>query len=203
MRFKLVPRDEGAGLGFPRLPGSARDALDRWGELLRDAFFLLEHRLCASVFIEGREAWDTHAWKWDRQRVRMRSFGPALAFFLDELARRRAVDGAPLADEVGVVISSELGRYPVKNAHAGKDHLPEMPVILVGPGVRPGQYGQTDRYLMAQPIHPGTGRLATAGSGVAPTLDDVAATVLAWLGVRAEARAAAGDWGRPLEFLLA
>ena len=40
---------------------------------------------------------------------------------------------------------------------AGKDHFPHHPVILLGRGIRPGQYGHTDRTMGGLPISPETG----------------------------------------------
>ena len=76
-----------------------------------------------------------------------------------------------------------------------------VPAILIGPGIVPGRYGGTDRYLMSSPIRWETGLPSARGGEARPTLDDLGATLLAWFGV--EDRARLGYWGRPFGFLLA
>ena len=126
---------------------------------------------------------------------------PALAYFFGELARRRSRSGGVLADEVGVVISSELGRFPILNDAAGKDHLPELPMVLAGPGIRPGQYGETDGRLLGTPVSPRTGRPGRSRRDFVPTLDDVGASILHWFGL--EDTRSFGYDGRQLDFLFA
>ena len=166
---------------------------------LRDAFSVLSNRLAPAIFIEDL-GWDTHNNNLPRQRQKWKTFGLALRYFLSELRRRKTSDGVCLSECVGVVICSELGRFPVMNGDDGKDHFPECPVILIGPGIRPGQYGDTDENMVATPISVQTGRPSSSAKDFVPVIDDVGSTILHWFGV--EDPASAGYGGRRLDFLL-
>ena len=131
----------------------------------------------------------------------MASFGPFLAGLLDRLETTTRPDGSRLSDEVAVIVSSELGRFPILNHSNGKDHFPELPMLLWGPGLRPGQYGQTDRRLVGTPISLQTGRPSSSARDRVPTLDDVGHTMLRWFGE--EDPGSLGYPGHALEFLLA
>jgi hypothetical protein len=184
----------------PDATPSVRARIASWSRQLRDTFFLLENRLVSGVTLVD-VGWDTHAYNDARQRKMMQGFAPALSHLLLELDRRRTTDGVRLADEVGIVILSELGRFPIKNEFAGKDHFPEMPAILIGPGIRPGQFGETDSHLSATPISVATGHPSAGAKSIQPTIDDLGVTILSWFGIQDPTRF--GYFGRPLEFLLA
>src|SRR6185295_12848970 len=167
---------------------------------LRDTLFLFENGLVPAVLVRTPLNWDTHYFNLNRQQQCMAVAGPLLAAFLAELPRRRTPDGVPLSEQLGVVISSELGRFPFLNEFAGKDHLPELPAILLGPGLQRGQYGDTDRSMLSSPVSLRTGHPVASPRDVVPTLDDLGATVLAWFGID-DARSL-GYIGRRLDFLL-
>jgi hypothetical protein len=109
-------------------------------------------------------------------------------------------DGIPLAHQVGFVISTDVGRFPFLNEYRGEDHFPEYPVILMGPGLRAGQYGRTDRNMVSTPISLQTGRSSSSAKDVIPTLEDVGTTVLQWFGI--DDTESVGYVGRRLDFLL-
>lgn len=184
---------------------SPRDLM-AWSVILRDVLYVLKHRLCPSIFIFAPYAyagggWDSHAWNQRWQTTAFKYFAPALQFLMAELDRTRAGDGTVLSDEVGVLVSSELGRFPILNEYEGKDHLPELPFMFMGPGVKPGQYGQTDHRLIAQPVSARTGKMSSSPKDFVPDIDDIGTTVLNWFGI--EDAASVGYLGRRLDFLLA
>lgn len=186
------------------LPHPTEKLPAEWATIMRDTLYLLKHRLTPCVFIYAPRqgaGLDSHVDNMQNQTYWSSDFVRAFAYLLEELANRNAIDGAPLVDEVGVVVSSELGRFPVINAFNGKDHFPEFPVIFSGPGLKTGQYGDTDKTMIASPISPQTGHSRSSVRDFVPTLDDVGKTIFDWFGV--EDTASIGYVGRRLDFLLA
>jgi hypothetical protein len=169
--------------------------------MVRDTLFLLEHRLASAVFLFTPNTFDTHKANLTDQTSNLSVTSEVLGYLFEQLRRRRTPDGVLLADQVGIVISSELGRFPIKNQFDGKDHFPEFPVILMGKGIRPGQYGQTDASMISTPISVATGRPGSGVNAIIPSIDDVGATILSWFGI--EDAASLGYLGRRLDFLLA
>jgi hypothetical protein len=173
-----------------------------WPALVRDVLFLLEQELCSSCFLFAPfSQWDTHGENIAGQYGSMGVLAPGLNQLLDGLAQRRTRDGRTLAEQTVVLVSSELGRFPLKNRFDGKDHFPEFPIVLVGPGIRPGQYGETDKRMVGQPLAAQTGRPSSSKRDFVPTIDDVGATLLQLFGV--EDTMSLGYTGRRLDFLLA
>jgi uncharacterized protein (DUF1501 family) len=72
--------------------------------------------------------------------------------------------GGSLADEVVLVVMSEMGRTPQLNGGAGKDHWGTTSVLLVGPNLTGnrviGGYGE---YFYGEPIDLGSGELSATG----------------------------------------
>ncbi len=196
---------------LPALPGakglripSGVDVNDRWEDwrgTCRDIAFILENRLAPAVFVDPPPRdWDSHTKNLYNQTYGMEFFTAAFNLLMNELRTRHTADGVDLASQTAIVISSEIGRYPMLNAQQGKDHFPEMPFMFFGPGLRAGQYGETDRKMASVPISFKTGR-ASGVTQRAPTIDDVGATVLRWLGI--EDTKSRGYIGDSLDFLLA
>jgi hypothetical protein len=185
------------------VPGPDPETCERWGIILRDVLFALRHRLTPTVFIYAPNDmdWDSHWNNLRRQHNAMDMFAPAMCCFLDELEKGTTVDGVPLAKEVGIVFSSELGRFPIKNDLEGKDHFPEFPAVLMGPGIRFGQYGHTDANMASQPISVRSGKPHASSADIVPSIDDLGATILHWFGI--DDPASLGYVGRRLDFLLA
>ncbi len=180
---------------------SRRKAATALAAILRDALFVLSHQLAPAVFVQVPGNFDTHYFNLQRQEEAMDAASAGLVYLLEEIKRMRTPDGIPLSDQLAIVISSELGRFPFLNEFEGKDHLPEFPAILIGPGLRAGQYGQTDAQMLGTAIGIQTGRAgASARSAIKPTIDDLGATVLHWLGI--EDTGSLGYLGRRLDFLL-
>lgn len=107
------------------------------------------------------EGWDTHT----QTALQSTNFGDLFSYLdgiLAELSTRTARSGAPLEDEVTVVVFSEMGRSPRLNSWGGKDHWTFTSALLIGAGVRGGQtLGGVDRYGRGLPLDLATG--ATGG----------------------------------------
>jgi uncharacterized protein (DUF1501 family) len=87
-----------------------------------------------------------------------------------------------LADEVVLVVCSEMGRSPLLNSQDGKDHWTYTSAMLVGPGVRGGLVaGGFDDDGLGRPTALSTGE--PSDKGVALTSAHLGATVLALGGV--------------------
>jgi Protein of unknown function (DUF1501) len=163
-----------------------------WCNLARDSAYLLEHGITRTIYCAAPHAFfDTHQNNLPGQRRSCLVFAEGFKLFLAVLRERG------LLDDTAFVISSELGRNPFLNAAAGKDHFPHHPVILMGPGIQPGQYGHSDRTMGGLPISATTGH-ATTGASIMANLDDVGATILRWFELDP---IAAGYLGRPLDFV--
>jgi len=166
------------------------------------ALFLLKNNIAPSVWMSSGSYfnWDTHQQNNGRQDVNTAHLMLGLRWFLDQLAASPGTGGRTLLDEVGIVISSEIGRFPYLNAQEGKDHFPQVSAILIGPGLRAGQFGQTDAELIGLPVNLRTGRPGGSSDTIL-TLDDVGRTVLEWVGARAPRES--GYDGRVMDFCFA
>jgi uncharacterized protein (DUF1501 family) len=173
------------------------DALDI---VLRDLLYLVEHDLIAAAYM-WLGNFDSHEFNLRTQTEQADGMCKYLSVLLDELDRRRDRDGVALSERVGLVISSEMGRMPVLNVQDGKDHFPQHPVILLGPGIRPGQFGETDARMIGLPISAQTGKPSASKRDFVPSIDDIGATILHWFGV--DDPASVGYLGRRLDFALA
>jgi uncharacterized protein (DUF1501 family) len=87
----------------------------------------------------GRSAYDydTHALQLPAHAALLGELASGLRAFLDDLA------GAGLAERVAVLAFSEFGRRVQENGSQGTDHGTAGPILLAGPGVRPGLVGAT------------------------------------------------------------
>jgi len=177
----------------------AQKAASVWCNVARDSAYLLENDLTRTIYCAvPHAAFDTHQNNLPGQRRSCLVFAEGLKVFFEVLRRTSTKDGRSLFDQTGFVISSELGRNPFLNSAAGKDHFPHHPVIFMGCGIQPGQYGHTDRTMGGLPISPETGKDTASHATMLPNLDDVGATIFRWFGMDP---LAAGYSGRPLEFV--
>jgi len=121
--------------------------------------------------------WDTHA-----------GIGTQSAhfqvLFTDLLSIQEKLEQMPgeleptLAEEVVVVVFSEMGRMPQTNSQGGKDHWTETSALVYGPGVAGGQViGGFDDSLMGRRIDLTTGGVDAGGERL--TSAHLGATVLA------------------------
>jgi Protein of unknown function (DUF1501) len=162
------------------------------------AHYALAHDLAPAVFLSPTGDWDTHANN-TVQRLRNHEFAVRLQHLLDGLAAVRRPDGKTLLDEVGIVILSELGRYPYLNPFEGKDHFPQISAVLFGPGLKAGRFGETGPEILGTEVSFSSGLPGSAGSLL--TLDDLGRTLLEWVGHPDPA--GLGYDGRVMEFCFA
>ncbi|HET6882090.1 MAG TPA: DUF1501 domain-containing protein [Pirellulales bacterium] len=165
-------------------PGQVRE---RYGPMPFAQNCLLARRLVeagvpmVTVYSIANRDWDTHggnfaALKETLLPVMDRGFSALLA----DLAERN------LLDETLVVWMGDMGRTPLINKGAGRDHWSFCySIVMAGGGIRPGQvYGSSDRhagYPASQPVSPA----------------DVAATIYHCLGIEPRSQIA-DQQGRPL-----
>jgi uncharacterized protein (DUF1501 family) len=106
------------------------------------AFSLFERDVCRCAMLEYAgwcgEGWDTHSQLY-RQSWNYEDLFSYLAAILADLDTRIGAGGGPLADELTIVVFSEMGRSPVLNSWGGKDHWTFTSAMLIGAGVQGGQ----------------------------------------------------------------
>lgn len=164
---------------------------------LQRALWFLEHDLTATITIFlGNMLWDTHAGNAKVQAAANPLLAALLARFFAELAARSNRHGR-LADRTAVMVTSEIGRFPYINDFGGKDHFPQISVLLSGPSFPGGsRFGATGKEMEALPVDARTGRAAHSGDRL--ILDDVARAMLRAANLRPDAYAVPG---RDLRFL--
>jgi uncharacterized protein (DUF1501 family) len=93
------------------------------------------------VYYTSQSGYDTHATQPAIHANLLSELSGALKAFLDDLA------AAKLAERVLVLCFSEFGRRVRENGSAGTDHGTAGPLLLAGPGVRPGLVGDAPKLL--------------------------------------------------------
>ncbi|HEV3024376.1 MAG TPA: DUF1501 domain-containing protein [Pirellulales bacterium] len=134
-----------------------------------------------TVYSIGNRDWDTHGGNFTAlKNTLLPTTDRAFSALLDDLIARR------LLDETLVVWMGDMGRTPIINKAAGRDHWSFCySIVMAGGGIRGGEvYGSSDRsaaYPASQPVGPA----------------DVAATIYHCLGI--DPRTHVSDQqGRPL-----
>ncbi len=153
------------------------------------AVWLLQHDLTRCVALHPGGAWDTHLLNTKLQTMYSRTAFSAIAEMLELMEQTKNQHGSLLENTL-IVMSSELGRHPLLNPRAGKDHFPEVPVVFFNAASGGEVFGRTGRRRQALPF--------PRKAGTQVTLTDVGTTVLRLAGLTPESR---GYDGLPLEFL--
>ena len=96
---------------------------------------LMKGGYASRVFYASQGGYDTHSQQSNPHFGLLNELSGALKAFLDDLAASK------LADRVLVLCFSEFGRRVLENGSGGTDHGAAGPVILAGPGVKPGLLG--------------------------------------------------------------
>ncbi len=105
--------------------------------------------------------WDTHANNDVLQAPLWEGLFAGLAQLLIELGARPGSNGGTLADETVVVVLSEMGRTPLLNGLAGKDHWPYTSAMIIGPGVTGDRVvGGLDETYYGLGVDPASGEIA-------------------------------------------
>ncbi len=134
----------------------------------------------ADVGVEGVD-WDTHS-EITRQALNYESLFGNLNVLLAFLESSAGTTGGSLADEVTVVVFSEMGRYPRFNVSMGKDHWTTTSMMLIGGGIQGGRLiGGYDDNMGGVPVIPSTGESDPTGASGGVVLQSVhlGATLLA------------------------
>jgi uncharacterized protein (DUF1501 family) len=166
-RVSLAPEDAGCARDLAADAAAAFDC------------FSLGLSRCALIEDDGwcSTGWDTHSGN-DMQATHYELLFGYLSRIMDDLATRSSVTGGALADEVTVVVMSEMGRHPQLNTTGGKDHWTYTSAMLLGAGVRGGQViGEMNADFQGRPIDLDTGEPSEAGTGLVPS--HLGATLLA------------------------
>ncbi len=100
---------------------------------------LLANGLSRSVALGFESAdWDSHADNDSKQSSKFQTLFEGINRLMANLASVTTSTGT-LADETIVVALSEMGRTPLLNGGAGKDHWPATSALLIGGGLRGGR----------------------------------------------------------------
>jgi uncharacterized protein (DUF1501 family) len=166
------------------------------GGAVQRAAWLFRNDLVRTARIYIKD-WDSHTNNDQQQREYTQSLGRLLGRTFQHF-NETTREGRSLIDDTLFILHSELSRYPLLNGTNGKDHFPEGPVVLMGPGVRPGIYGATTPMMTGRRVDLRTGKPSDGGESL--FLDDVGATLAHLCGLKASAN---GFTGRKLDFLLA
>lgn len=130
----------------------------------------------------GLLGWDSHADNDATQSTLFESLFQGLARLMSLLAATPGPDGRALDEQTMVVVFSEMGRTPQKNATDGKDHWPYTSVLLCGPGLDGGRVvGDLDDNYAGEPVDYASGELDSDGALL--SVEAVGATLLALGGV--------------------
>lgn len=155
---------------------------DAFPEQLRLGINALATGLSRSVTLNHPERsaltrWDTHANSHMQQSELFEDLFAQLLGLAETLATTPGVQAPTLAEEVVVVVLSEMGRTPLLNSAGGKDHWPYTSALLFGPGVRGGQaLGGFDQGLVGQRMDPESGAVDPEGALIGQ--DTLGATLL-------------------------
>ena len=158
-------------------PGCERDLVADAGL----AFSLFEAGITRTAMLRYKgwcsEGWDTHQGL-EKQGKNFGDLFTYLSGIMADLEGRVSHTGAPLAEEVTIVVFSEMGREPRLNSWGGRDHWTFTSAMLVGSGIRGNQtIGALDLYGQGQPIDLETGIVRDGGTALIP--EHLGATLLA------------------------
>lgn len=102
--------------------------------------------------------WDSHSDSHMQQSELFEDLFSHLLTLAETLAKTPGLQAPTLAEEVVVVVLSEMGRTPQLNGFDGKDHWPYTSAMLIGPRVQGGRvYGGLDSQVYGLPIDPISG----------------------------------------------
>lgn len=113
--------------------------------------------LTTSVTVNQGGGFDTHNDNTQQNNSWMGVF-TFLNAFCTGLAGQPGIRASSLLDETTIIYFSEFGRTPQLNDQNGKDHHPWNSMLVMGKGVAPGVYGQTDGNQKGVKVNMSTGR---------------------------------------------
>lgn len=121
---------------------------------------------CVTIAADGGGGlgWDTHDDNDARQAALFEQLFADLGTIVQLLERTPGARAARLADEVVLVVLSEMGRTPLLNGAGGKDHWPYTSAMLVGPGLTGSRVvGGYDAGWFGARLDPATATLTDQG----------------------------------------
>jgi uncharacterized protein (DUF1501 family) len=148
--------------------------------------FELDVSRCGIVQFDGHQdlGWDSHGANFI-QAHHFQELFTALGDLMNDLHQRPGPNGGVLADEVCVVVLSEMGRHPKLNNNQGKHHWTFTSAMLLGAGVAGKQViGKYDDNFFGMPIDLKSGELDDLGEPL--TAKNFGATILALGGIEPE-----------------
>lgn len=136
---------------------------------------------CVTLSFSGNQqvlGWDTHANNDAQQSTLAQDLFTGLGQLMNLLAQTPGEVETSLADETVVVVLSEMGRTPLLNGLAGKDHWPYTSAMLVGPGFTGGRVvGELDELFYGKLVDPDSAEVSTRGEVL--SAESLGATLLA------------------------
>ena len=141
---------------------------------------------CVTLGFPGVSAglgWDSHATNDDTQSQLFESLFQGLGQLMGSLQNTPGTVGASLADETVVVVMSEMGRTPLLNATAGKDHWPYTSLMMVGPSITGNRViGEYDEVHYGRDVDMATGDIDES-SGHLLSVESLGGGLLALAGI--------------------
>jgi uncharacterized protein (DUF1501 family) len=132
----------------------------------------LDRGISRTVTLEADGVWDTHTNNDFDQTLLFDDLFRGLSHLMESLAARDM-----LADTT-VAVLSEMGRTPLFNGDAGRDHWPYTSALLLGAGVRGDQViSAFDDHYLPVGYDPATGQQTPSGAPLTP--EHLGATLLA------------------------
>lgn len=114
---------------------------------------------CATIQAGAARSWDTHTGHFASQAASFQSLFDGLSGIISYATT------AGVADDLVIIVTSEMGRAPALNDGAGKDHWPYTSAMVWGAGIRGAAIiGQTNDQLVGQNVHPLFGTVGGDGS---------------------------------------
>ncbi|MCB9778587.1 MAG: DUF1501 domain-containing protein [Alphaproteobacteria bacterium] len=155
---------------------------------------------CAMVQFDGwcSMGFDTHSQNF-KQSEHFELLFDALNGVMADLETRTSHTGRPLAEEVTVVLLSEMGRTPQQNSGGGRDHWTFTSAMFLGSGIRGGRVvGAMDSDFRGQPVDLASGDVTDSGVGLLP--GHIGATLYALAGLDPDALLTRGE--QPISAIL-
>lgn len=116
---------------------------------------------CLTLSASAAFTWDTHAQNDDRQSPLWEDLFSGLGQLVQMLANAPGETEATLLDETVIVVLSEMGRTPLLNGFAGKDHWPYTSVMMLGAGLAGDRViGGFDGNFYGELVDPTSGEVA-------------------------------------------
>jgi len=141
------------------IPGQVQLALDA-----------LQQGISQCAMISTRFSWDSHEDITEQTGFHEDTFA-ALTGLMDGLvARPGLMTGSRMIEDTTVIVFSEMGRTPKRNAGGGKDHWPVTSAMVMGAGIRGGRaFGATTDKMEAAAVDFQTGAPSASGRVVTST----------------------------------